>query len=57
MSDSALKTFLILSGLAAGAVVVVTIYNRQKLKEKFFPAPEIVRVPVQRGLPQRKKKA
>lgn len=56
MSDDALKNFLIISGIAAGAVIVVAIYNRQRLKEQFFPKPEIIRVAVQRGLPQRVKK-
>ena len=56
MSDSALKNFLIISGIAAGAIAVVAIYNRQRLKEKFFPKPEVIRVPIQRSLPQRKKK-
>lgn len=56
MSDETLKKFVLLSGLAAGAVIVAAIYNRQRLKEQFFPAPEVIRVAVQRGLPQRKKK-
>lgn len=56
MSDDALRNFLIISGLAAGAVIVAAIYNRQRLKEAYFPAPETIRVPIQRGLPDRRKK-
>jgi hypothetical protein len=56
MEDSTLKKFLIISALGAGAAIVIAMYNRQRLKEKFFPKPEVIRVAVQRGLPQRKKK-